>query len=163
MNMKKTIDRISTVITVIIVLIFIWFFVSWADTVHARDKVMLTGQKTQLSSWNLFNFIIIANAESKKPESILARYEKIKGEANLVFEPYMNYTEEDLYLLAHIINAEAGGATYVSDACVFGVGSVVLNRVKDPRFPNSIKEVLWQQGQYYNGWNGAITMEPSDR
>ena len=95
----------------------------------------------------------------------LADHEQFKGEVRVEMEPWFgNYTYEDLYLLAHIINAEAGGGTsYISDQCVFGVGSVVLNRVKDPRFPNTIREVLWQPGQYYNGWNGAITREPVDR
>ena len=102
---------------------------------------------------------VLANAS---PE--LAHHESIKGNQNVELKPYYNYTEEDLYLLAHIINAEAGGGTsYISDQCVFGVGSVVLNRVRDPRFPNTIKEVLWQRGQYYNGWNGTITKEPVDR
>lgn len=93
----------------------------------------------------------------------LAEYEEGKGYSAVEVKPYMDYTEEDLYLLAHIVNAEAGGANYISDTCVAGVGSVVLNRVRDPRFPNTIKEVLWQPGQYYNGWHGAITMEPSER
>lgn len=95
----------------------------------------------------------------------LANHERFKGEVRVEMEPWFgNYTYEDLYLLAHIINAEAGGGTsYISDQCVFGVGSVVLNRVKDPRFPNTIREVLWQPGQYYNGWHGAITREPVDR
>lgn len=106
-----------------------------------------------------FNWLTINACAS--PE--LAEYESNKGYLALELKPYMNYTSEDLYLLAHIINAEAGGANYISDTCVAGVGSVVLNRVRDPRFPNTIKEVLWQPGQYYNGWHGAITMEPSER
>jgi spore germination cell wall hydrolase CwlJ-like protein len=109
----------------------------------------------------IFAFLPIeANASEE-----LANHEQFKGEVRVEMEPWFgNYTYEDLYLLAHIINAEAGGDTsYISDQCVFGVGSVVLNRVKDPRFPNTIREVLWQPGQYYNGWHGAITKEPVDR
>jgi len=93
----------------------------------------------------------------------LAKHEKGKGEANVVIEPYFkDCTYEDYYLLAHIINAEAG-SSYVSEQCAYGVGSVVLNRVKDKRFPNTVKEVLYQPGQYYNGWKGNITKEPNER
>ena len=107
-------------------------------------------------------FVMMPVSAYASPE--LAKHESNKGNQNVELKPYYNYTEEDLYLLAHIINAEAGGGTsYISDQCVFGVGSVVLNRVRDPRFPNTIKEVLWQRGQYYNGWHGAITKEPVDR
>ena len=111
----------------------------------------------------LVSFSQLAIVAHASPE--LAEHERFKGEVKVELEPWFKgYTYEDLYLLAHIINAEAGGGTsYISDQCVFGVGSVVLNRVRDTRFPNTIKEVLWQPGQYYNGWNGAITKEPVDR
>lgn len=108
----------------------------------------------------IFTILLPTNANASKE---LSDYEMSKGYSSLTFKPWIDYTDEDLFLLAHIVNAEAGGATYISDTCVAGVGSVVLNRVKDPRFPNTIKEVLWQRGQYYNGWQGAITMEPSER
>ena len=55
------------------------------------------------------------------------------------------YTEDDLYVLSHIIQCEAG---YCERAMMEGVGSVVLNRVADPRFPNTIYEVVNQPGQY---------------
>lgn len=35
------------------------------------------------------------------------------------------------------------------------VGYVVLNRVNDPRFPDSIREVLEQRGQYAGMGNGV--------
>lgn len=55
---------------------------------------------------------------------------------------------EDLYLLAKIMYAEAG-SNWLSDDWKMCVGEVVLNRVDSPEFPNTIKEVLTQRGQYY--------------
>lgn len=54
---------------------------------------------------------------------------------------------EDLEMLACVIYQEAGGDA-CSDQCRFMVGDVVLNRVADSRFPNTIEEVLTQRGQY---------------
>lgn len=54
---------------------------------------------------------------------------------------------EDLELLACVIYQEAGGDA-CSDECRFMVGDVVLNRVADSRFPDTIEEVLTQRGQY---------------
>ena len=54
---------------------------------------------------------------------------------------------EDLELLACVIYQEAGGDA-CSDLCRFMVGDVVLNRVADSRFPDTIEEVLTQRGQY---------------
>lgn len=41
------------------------------------------------------------------------------------------------------------------------VGSVVLNRVKDERFPDTIAEVVFQEGQYSCTWDGNYYREPS--
>lgn len=57
------------------------------------------------------------------------------------------YTDEDLDLLARIINAEAG-CDWIPDWVQRMVGSVVLNRVNSEHFPNSIREVIYQPGQY---------------
>lgn len=58
-----------------------------------------------------------------------------------------DYTEEDLYLLTQVICGEAGSNS-CSDEHQLAVGNVVLNRVADPRYGNSIKDVLNQPGQY---------------
>lgn len=41
------------------------------------------------------------------------------------------------------------------------VGSVVLNRVEDSRFPDTISEVVFQSGQYSCTWDGNYYREPS--
>ena len=50
--------------------------------------------------------------------------------------------DEDLYWLTHIIAAEAGGQPLEGQ---IGVGNVVLNRVRDERYPNTIKQVIFQR------------------
>jgi len=69
------------------------------------------------------------------------------------------YSEEDLYWLSRVINAEAGSA-WIPDWVQRSVGSVVLNRVKSARYSNSIKNVVFQRGQYYCVTNGAIYQTP---
>lgn len=72
------------------------------------------------------------------------------------------YTEEDLDLLARIINAEAG-CDWIPDWVQRMVGSVVLNRVNSSYFPNTIRDVIYQPGQYGPVWNGSIHKTPSQR
>ena len=78
--------------------------------------------------------------------------------AGVETETERDYTEEDFYVLSHIISAEAGNC---GEEMLKAVGSVVLNRVADKRFPNTIKEVVFQtepslqygpikDGSYYN-------------
>lgn len=69
--------------------------------------------------------------------------------------------EESLEMLAHIIHGEAG-SNWCSDTMQLGVGSVVLNRINDSRFPNSMYEVITQQGQY-SCLNTGYKQTPSER
>lgn len=70
---------------------------------------------------------------------------------------------EDMMLISKIIYAEAG-SEWLSDEWKMCVGEVVLNRVASPEFPNTIKEVLEQPGQYY-GANSRYfkSLLPSER
>ena len=74
-------------------------------------------------------------------------------------EPAQTYSDEDLYVLSHIISAESGNC---SEDMMISVGSVVLNRVADDRFPDTIYEVVFQEGQYSPTWNGAYYAEPTE-
>ena len=50
-----------------------------------------------------------------------------------------SYTEEDLYYLTHVLTGECQSAPWDEQ---IAVGSVVLNRVADPEFPNTIRGVI---------------------
>lgn len=73
-----------------------------------------------------------------------------------------NYTQTDLDLLARVVNAEAG-SSWLTDEHQRAVASVVLNRVADSRFPNTLRGVVYQKGQYACTWNGAINKTPTQR
>lgn len=77
-------------------------------------------------------------------------------------QPIAEPNENDLYILAHLINGEAG-ADWCSDNMMYGVGSVVLNRVSHELFPDSIEEVVFQEGQYACTWDGNYDKEPCER
>lgn len=72
------------------------------------------------------------------------RDEKIHGEG--LDRPTVQLNE--LWLLSKIIYAEAG-SSWLSDEHQRLVGSVVLNRMVSPEFPDTMQEVLEQPGQYY--------------
>lgn len=65
-----------------------------------------------------------------------------------------SYSEDDLFCLAAAIYNEAGGNA-CTDEHRIAVGNVVINRVNDTRFPDSIRDVLEQQGQY-SGMEGGV-------
>lgn len=54
-------------------------------------------------------------------------------------------TENNVYLLARIISAEARGEPYSGQVAV---GAVVLNRVEHPSFPDTLSGVIYQDGAF---------------
>ncbi|MDR0137003.1 cell wall hydrolase [Metabacillus idriensis] len=71
-------------------------------------------------------------------------------------------SDEDKDLLARIVHAEAKGEPYAGKVAV---ATVVLNRVKDDRFPDTIKDVIYQKQSGIYAFspveNGSIN-EPAD-
>ena len=82
-----------------------------------------------------------------------------KEEAKTESEPESaTYTEEDLYILAHAICGEGQG--YPDEEQLY-IGSVILNRRAHGAYPNTIKEVVFQRGQYACTRDGNYYREPT--
>ncbi len=65
----------------------------------------------------------------------------------------------DIQLMARAINGEARGEPYEGQVAV---GAVILNRVKDSRFPNSISGVIYQSGAFTAVADGQINAPISE-
>lgn len=91
--------------------------------------------------------------------SIILLASVLAGCGTVETETEKTYSDNDLYVLSHIISAESGNC---SEDMMIAVGSVVLNRVEDERFPSTIEEVVFQPGQYSPTWNGTYYNEPTD-
>lgn len=76
--------------------------------------------------------------------------------------PKPTYSQADLDLLSRVIYAEVG-CTWIPDWVQRMVGSVVLNRVNSSYYPNTIREVIYQPGQYSPTWDGSINKTPDSR
>ena len=61
----------------------------------------------------------------------------------------------NLQLLARAINGEARGEPYEGQVAV---GAVIMNRVKDPKFPNTIAGVIYQKGAFTAVSDGQINV-----
>lgn len=67
---------------------------------------------------------------------------------------------DSLELLALVVEAEAGNQTLMGRRLVV---DVILNRVDDPDWPDSIEAVITQPYQFSTYWNGAVErVEPSE-
>ena len=100
---------------------------------------------------------------TKEPNDIQAvsdaYFEEPKEEEQTAFP----LTQENIEIMAHVMNGEAGNVK--NDEWVLYYGSVVLNRVKSTRFPNTIKEVVFQRNplQYACTVDGNYDRQPPER
>ncbi len=71
----------------------------------------------------------------------------------------INLTNEEILLLSKLVTSEARGESYEGQVAV---AAVVINRVKDNRFPNSIEDVIYQKNAFSVVKDGSIDMDPTD-
>lgn len=84
----------------------------------------------------------------------LKKEEQVIEIADEVTEP-----PDEAVLLSKVVNAEVGGEDREAQ---IAVASVIMNRVESDLFPDTITEVVYQEGQYECVINGAIDKEPTE-
>lgn len=73
-------------------------------------------------------------------------------EGDNVITPIQQFsiTDEEIEMLKYIVEQETRGGSY-KHKCI--ITNVILNRVEDSRFPNTVREVLLQKNQFSSIWN----------
>jgi N-acetylmuramoyl-L-alanine amidase len=66
---------------------------------------------------------------------------------------------EDVELLTRVIYGEARGENFEGQVAV---GAVVLNRLKDPRFPKTMRAIIYQSGAFTAVDDRQIHLDPDD-
>ena len=86
-------------------------------------------------------------------------HEEVEGTTS---EITPEFSDAELDLLSHLIFAEAG-SDKCSDKMQLYTGSVVLNRIKHKDYPDTMYDVIYDEGQYSCVNNGMINYEYNDR
>lgn len=69
------------------------------------------------------------------------------------------YDSDDLYWLSRIIYCESGNQVMSGK---IAVGNVVLNRVNNGRFPDTVYDVIFQKNQFSPASSGSIYRDPNE-
>ena len=120
-------------------------------------KLFLVVFTLLFASTNLNN--IFAENEIKESykdydKKIVNERESEKGSKEVI-----SITNDELYLLSKLVSSEARGESYEGQVAV---AAVVINRVLDSRFPNNIKDVIYQKNAFSVVNNGEIYKNPTD-
>ena len=81
-----------------------------------------------------------------------------------VFNPRENFDlddikDDEIEILARAVFAESRGEPFIGQVAV---AAVILNRVESSNFPNSVRKVVFQKGQFSSVDDGQIYMKPNE-
>lgn len=158
--------------------VFIFYNLNFRnDEIYALSKFGSTGNEvtqiqTKLKRWGYYNGSIDGVYGSKTVAAVKWFQTKngltadgIAGPATLAAMGITSSSSNsnsvnnnDLNLLAHLIYAEARGEPYTGQVAV---GAVVLNRVKNSSFPNTVAGVIYQKGAFSVVDDGQINLSPN--
>ena len=118
---------------------------TFAYTVKNGDTMTKIAQKSNLTLQELSK----SNPQIKNLDIIYT------GEYVNTIKPKMvkGYSEYEKNLLARLVRAEAESEPYAGKVAV---AEVVLNRVESQKFPDTVKDVIYDKGQFQPVSNGAI-------
>ena len=122
-----------------------------ADDIHSDDpeKSVVINVETEAEGPAL---------ELDIPETVeVPPFELVETEA-VSSPPEIEVDPDELYALAHLICGEAQSC---SRELQVAVGSVVLNRVAHPAYPDTIEGVIFQKRQYACTWDGNYYRDPT--
>lgn len=143
-------------VRLLLLIILILAFAVWVNTVGPyieqpeepeQEEQTYLVQATPLT-------VTLLKAEEASAPTLHHPLEEITPPTEAPTEP--TYTTEELDMLALVIYQEAG-ADWCSDDTRLMVGTVVMNRIADPRFPDTMHEVVTEKRAYgLLHWTGAV-------
>ncbi len=158
-----------SVLTVFCVLLICALYLHhfWVPREIFADDVNVTEVQQKLKDWGYYGGAVTGSMTAETREAIRSFQKtnglRVSGEvdgatANALGIYLGTQQNNDLYLLAKCIHAEARGEIYEGKVAV---GAVILNRVKDPNFPNTIYGVVYQPWAFTAVHDGQINLEPN--
>ena len=153
-------ERCHKIIIALTLVIFIISNITLAYSTNdltAKTKVKTVDPKIHnlmLKKLSDDNFSLIDY--SIKYKNKFAKKEEVQ-DTNL--KEVVSLNDEQLHLLSKLVAAEARGESYEGQVAV---AAVVLNRVQDERFPDTIEEVIYQKNAFSVVQDGYIYQNPTE-
>ena len=121
-----------------------------------RQRLIDLKEKRELTITRELNLHIAHSSEGKQ-ETVVEKKTASKTTSKPAKKPTpknaANFTEKEIELLSRLVTAEAQGEPFEGKVEVI---NVILNRVASNEFPNSIRDVIYQPGQFQVVSNGLI-------
>ncbi len=133
----------------------------WGYYAGSVDGVFGVGTKNAVIAFQKKNGLTpdgVVGKSTYKALGMNSSYEVLAGQSQNT-ENVGGYSSSDVYLLAKTIHAEGRGEPYTGQVAI---GAVILNRVRDKAFPNTVSGVVYQKGAFTAVDDGQINLEPNE-
>ena len=174
--MKKNKNKILVISILLVSFIDVIIFINFsrATSRYGSRGSEVTAIQTKLKRWGYYNGSIDGVYGSNTEKAVKLFQSKngllvdgIAGRNTLDAMGIMNSSSSntssnstaDLNLLSKIVYAEARGEVYAGQVAI---AAVVLNRVRNSSFPNSIAGVIYQPGAFTAVSDGQINLSPNN-
>lgn len=97
--------------------------------------------------------IVFAMVISTPVTASAAKGKMVEASQTTELKDERSYTKAELRLMSAIIFCEAGAESYTGK---LAVGIVVMNRMRSKKFPNTVKGVIYDKGQFTPARSGAL-------
>jgi len=101
----------------------------------------------------------IVGAKTKAMIVKATKYEKTGNAGNTGSNVPSGYSQNDIQLMANAVYGESRGEPYVGQVAV---AAVILNRVSNPSFPNTVSGVIFEPGAFTAVADGQIYLTPNE-
>ncbi len=129
----------------------------WGYYKGAVDGVFGAGTKAAVIAFQKKNGLTadgIVGRATYKALGMTSSYNALQGSGGS-----SDYTSSDLYLIAKAIHAEGRGEPYTGQVAI---GAVILNRVRNDAFPNTVAGVIYQKNAFTAVNDGQINLAPNE-
>ena len=128
----------------------------WICTAYAADKSVINDDTNHLKIFTPYHTIKNVFADTSEQYSIIAKNVGIKARNK---STECKLTDDEVNLIAGVVHAESKGEPFEGK---IGVASVILNRLYNPQFPKSVKEIIYQNNAFSCVKNGNIDNKPDN-
>ena len=134
----------------------------WGYYKGSVDGVFGAGTRSAVISFQKKNGLKADGVVGKSTYKALgmnSAYQALAGQGTSSSGGVNGYSSSDVYLLARTIYAEGRGEPYTGQVAI---GAVVLNRIRDDAFPNTVAGVVYQKHAFTAVSDGQINLTPND-
>ncbi len=134
----------------------------WGYYKGSLDGVFGAGTRSAVIAFQKKNGLTADGVVGKATYKALgmnSSYEILAGQNSGSTGNVGGFSSSDVYLLAKTIYAEGRGEPYVGQVAI---GAVILNRVRNNSFPNTVSGVVYQKHAFTAVSDGQINLTPND-